>query len=70
VYGGFCDNGSNMLAVDDSDKWNFNVTVCAKTVWTALDISSDVNLCYAEHFQATQDIVKKKDNKQNLFSKT
>jgi len=31
-------------------------SVCTKTVGTTLDILSDVNLCYAGHYQATQDI--------------
>jgi len=45
-----------------------NTTVCTKTIWTTVDILSDVNLCYAGHIQATQDILRKsKDNKQNLF---
>jgi len=49
-------------------KFFSNFSVCTKTIWTTVDILSDVNLCYAGHFQATQDIFRKsKDNKRNLF---
>jgi len=47
----------------------YPIAVCTKTVGTTLDILSDVHLCYAGHYQATQDIFKKqKYKKQNLFS--
>ena len=41
------------------DVTSVRYAVCTKTVGTTLDILSDVNLCYAGHYQATQDIFRK-----------
>jgi len=46
-------------------KGKYYTTVCTKTVGATLDILSDVNLCYAGHYQATQDIFRKNRKTKN-----
>jgi len=49
------------------DKDILNKIVCAKTVWTTLDSLTNANLCYAGHFQATQDRTFSSHTGQEIF---
>ena len=56
----------SMLGSHNGANRTIDLVCGAKTVWTTLDSLSDVNLCYAGHFQATQAVFRKRKKRDNF----